>query len=90
MRELRLEISEVFLLDNQFGKALRWADKAISVNNKLGDTFAQKAKVFYYGWDYFNQNPFTIDDRIVAKLSYDNYVIAEKKGIFGSSKKKLV
>ena len=30
-----LEISEVFLLDNQFGKALRWADKAISVNNKL-------------------------------------------------------
>ncbi len=82
-----IEISEVFLLDNQFGKALRWADKAISVNNKLGDTFAQKAKVFYYGWDYFNQNPFTIDDRIVAKLSYDNYVIAEKKGYLGSSKR---
>ncbi len=82
-----IEISEVFLLDNQFGKALRWADKAISVNNKLGDTFAQKAKVFYYGWDYFNQNPFTIDDRIVAKLSYDNYVIADKKGYLGSSKR---
>ena len=47
----------------------------------------RKAKVFYYGWDYFNQNPFTIDDRIVAKLSYDNYVIAEKKGYLGSSRK---
>jgi len=85
---IAIEISEVFLLNNEFGKALRWAEKSVSIDNKLGDTYAQKAKVFYYGWDNYNQNPFTIDDRIVAKLSYDNYVKAESKGYRGASKKK--
>jgi len=83
-----IEISEVFLLNNEFGKALRWADKAVSINSNSGDPYGQKAKVFYYGWDNFNQNPFTVDDRIVAKLSYDNYVKAESKGYRGSSKRK--
>jgi tetratricopeptide (TPR) repeat protein len=85
---IAIEISEVFLLNNEFGKALRWADKSVGIDNKLGDAYAQKAKVFYYGWDNYNQNPFTIDDRIVAKLSYDNYVKAESKGYRGVSKKK--
>ena len=84
---IAIEISEVYLLNNEFGKALRWAEKSVSIDNKLGDTYAQKAKVFYYGWDNYNQNPFTIDDRIVAKLSYDNYVKAESKGYRGASKK---
>ena len=83
-----IEISEVFLLNSEFGKALRWADKAVSINSNSGDPYAQKAKVFYYGWDNFNQNPFTIDDRLVAKLSYDNYVKAESKGYRGASKRK--
>ena len=83
-----IEISEVFLLNNEFGKALRWAEKAVSIDNKLGDAYGQKAKVFYYGWDSFNKNPFTIDDRIVAKLSYNNYVKAESKGFRGNSKRK--
>ena len=85
---IAIEISEVFLLNNEFGKALRWAEKAVSLDNKSGDSYAQKGKVFYYGWDNFNQNPFTIDDRIVAKLSYENYVKAESKGYNGLSKRK--
>jgi tetratricopeptide (TPR) repeat protein len=85
---IAVEISEVFLLNNEFGKALRWAEKSVSIDNKFADAYAQKAKVFYYGWDNYNQNPFTIDDRIVAKLSYDNYVKADLKGYRGTSKKK--
>ena len=86
--EQLLKFLRFFLLNEEYGKALRWADKAVSVDNKSGDAFGQKAKVFYYGWDNFNQNPFTIDDRIVAKLSYNNYVKAESKGFRGNSKRK--
>ena len=31
-----IEISEVFLLNEEYGKALRWADKAVSIDNKSG------------------------------------------------------
>jgi len=41
------------------------------LNNDIGDGFGQKGKVYYYGWDNFRNNPFTTDDRIIAKLSYD-------------------
>ena len=42
--------------------------------------------MYYFGWDNFRQNPFTNDDRIVAKLAYDYFVEAEKKGHNGFSK----
>ena len=33
------------------------------------------------------QNPFSNDDRIVAKLAYDYFLKAEKKGFLGFSKR---
>ena len=42
--------------------------------------------MYYYGWDNFRQNPFTNDDRLIAKLAYDYFVKAEKKGYRGFSK----
>jgi hypothetical protein len=59
----------------------------VSLNNDIGDGFGQKGKVYYYGWDNFRKNPFTADDRIIAKLSYDYFVKAESKGYHGFSKR---
>ena len=84
---IAINISDVYLEANEYGKAVRWADKAISLNGETGTGFGQKGKVYYYGWDNFRQNPFTIDDRIVAKLAYNYFVKAEEKGYRGFSKR---
>ena len=83
---IAIDISEVYLDNNDYRQALRWADKATSLDKNSGDGFGQKGKVYYYGWDNFRQNPFTIDDRIVAKLAYDYFIKAEQKGYQGFSK----
>jgi len=83
---IAIDISDVYLENNNYRQALKWADKAVSLDNKIGDGLGQKGKVYYYGWDNFRQNPFTNDDRLVAKLAYDYFVKAEKKGYRGFSK----
>ncbi|MFL2983762.1 MAG: tetratricopeptide repeat protein [Candidatus Neomarinimicrobiota bacterium] len=81
-----LNISDVYLDKSDYRLALKWADKAVSVDTKSGDGLGQKGKVYYYGWDNYRQNPFTNDDRIVAKLAYDYFIKAEKRGYRGFSK----
>ena len=82
-----ITISNIYLDDNNFRQALKWADKSTSLDNSVGEGYGQKGKVFYYAWQNFRQNPFTIDDRIVAKLAYNYFLMAEKKGYRGFSKK---
>jgi len=79
-------ISDVYIDLQEFGKALRWSDKAISLISNNGDGYGQKGKVYYIGWDSFRQNPFSNDDRIVAKLAYDYFLKAEEKGYRGYTK----
>ena len=81
-----INISDTYLENNEYRQALKWADKAASLINQNGEGFGQKGKVYYYGWDNFRQNPLTLDDRIVAKLAYDYFTKAEKKGFKGFSK----
>ena len=79
-------LSDVYIDLQEFGKALRWSDKAISLISNNGDGYGQKGKVYYIGWDSFRQNPFSTDDRIVAKLAYDYFLKADEKGYRGYSK----
>ena len=83
---IALNISDVYLNNNDYRLALKWADKAVSIDVKSGDGLGQKGKVYYYGWDNFRQNPFTNDDRGVAKLAYNYFLKAEQKGYRGFSK----
>ncbi|MDP6168616.1 MAG: tetratricopeptide repeat protein [Candidatus Marinimicrobia bacterium] len=83
---IAINISDAYLENNDYRQALKWADKAVSLDNKSGNGLGQKGKVYYYGWDNFRQNPFTNDDRLIAKLAYDYFVKAEKKGYRGLSK----
>jgi len=81
-----INISDVYLEDGSYGNALRWADKAISLTDD-GSGLGQKGKVYYYGWNNFRQNPYSTDDRIVAKLAFDYFVKAENSGFNGFSKR---
>ena len=81
-------ISDVYIDNEDFGKALRWADKAISLLKNDGSGYGQKGKVYYKAWDNFRQNPLTIDDRIIASLAYENFLKAEKLKYRGFNKSK--
>ena len=83
---IAIEISDIYLENDDYRQAIKWADKAVSLDNKTGEGLGQKGKVYYYGWDNFRQNPFTNDDRLIAKLAYDYFIKAEKKGYRGFSK----
>ena len=78
-----INISDIYLENDDYRQALKWADKASTLGSKNGEGEGQKGKVYYQGWDNFRQNPFTNDDRIVAKLAYDYFVKAEKKDTMG-------
>jgi len=83
---IAIQISDIYLENDDYRQAIKWADKAVSLENKTGEGLGQKGKVYYYGWDNFRQNPFTNDDRLIAKLAYDYFIKAEKKGYRGFSK----
>lgn len=83
---IAINISNVYLDNSDYRQAIKWADKASDIDSKSAESLGQKGKVYYYGWDNFRQNPFTNDDRIVAKLAYDYFIKAEKKGYRGFSK----
>ncbi|MBT7042026.1 MAG: hypothetical protein HN920_00640 [Candidatus Marinimicrobia bacterium] len=84
---IAVDISDIYIDVGNYSKALRWAEKAMSLSDGNGSGLGQKAKVYFYGWDTFRQNPFSINDRIVAKLAYDYFVKAEDKGFLGFTKR---
>ena len=86
--KISILISDVYIDNQDFGKALRWADKAISLIKNDGSGYGQKGKVYYKAWDNFRQNPLTIDDRIIASLAYENFLKAEKLKYRGFNKAK--
>ena len=85
-----IDISDIYIDSENFGKALRWADKAINLIDNSGKGYGQKGKVYYRGWEIFKQNPLSVDDRIVAKLAYTNFVKAEKLNYLGFNRSKYL
>ena len=88
--KVAIDISDIYIDSENFGKALRWADKAINLIDNSGKGYGQKGKVYYRGWEIFKQNPLSVDDRIVAKLAYKNFVKAEKLNYLGFNRSKYL
>ena len=88
--KVAIDISDIYIDSENFGKALRWADKAINLIDNSGKGYGQKGKVYYRGWEIFKQNPLSVDDRIVAKLAYTNFVKAEKLNYQGFNRSKYL
>ena len=88
--KVAIDISDIYIDSENFGKALRWADKAINLIDNSGKGYGQKGKVYYRGWEIFKQNPLSVDERIVAKLAYTNFVKAEKLNYLGFNRSKYL
>ena len=88
-RDVRVAIntSDAYLDNGDFRQAIKWADKATDIDSKSADALGQKGKVYYYGWDNFRvTDKDRNDDRLVAKLAYNYFIKAEKRGYRGFSK----
>ena len=88
--KVAIDISNIYIDSENYGKALRWADKAINLIDNSGKGYGQKGKVYYKAWETYKQNPLSVDDRIVAKLAYNNFVKAEKLNYRGFSRSKYL
>ena len=86
-QNVAINLSDLYIDLAMFGKALKWAEKSIDLNSESGSGYGQKGKVYYLAWDYLRQNPFSNDDRIVAKLAFDAFSKAEELGYRGFNKK---
>jgi len=86
-----IKISDVNILLQNYGKALRWADKAIQLSTKSGEAYGQKGNVYYKAFQNCRTADISTDDRIVATLAYSYFEKAEEKGFrrFSNSKKWL-
>ena len=88
--KVAIDISDIYIDLENFGKALRWADKAINLIDNSGKGYGQKGEVYYKGWETLKNNPLSVDDRIVAKLAYNNFLKAEKLNYRGFSRSKYL
>ena len=88
--KVAVDISDIYIDSEDYGKASRWADKAVNLIDNGGKGYGQKGKVYYKGWETYKQNPLSVDDRIVAKLAYNNFVKAEKLNYRGFSRSKYL
>ena len=79
-QQLAITISEVNVLAEDFGKAIRWANKAISVDDKNGNAYSQKGNVYYKSFTNCSGGAMTNEDRIVASLALKYLLMAEELG----------
>ena len=72
-----LQVSEVNIASGNFGKAMRWAEKVITLSNS-GEAYAQRGNVYFKALQGCRSADISIDDRIVASLAHDSFIVAEE------------
>ncbi len=89
--QIALKICDVNTTAKNYAKALRWADKAITIEKTNGEIYGSKGDVYYKSFQECRTPTISIDDRIVANLAHQNFVIAEDYGFarFNHSRKWL-
>ncbi len=75
-----LKICNVNTAGQDYAKALRWADKVISMDKNNGESYARKGNVYYKSFQDCRTPTISLDDRIVATLAFNNFNKAEELG----------
>ena len=74
--KVAIQVSDVNIAAGNYGKAMRWAEKAIT-SSKSGEAYGQRGNVYYKSFQECRSTDISIDDRIVASLSYQSFKLAE-------------
>jgi tetratricopeptide (TPR) repeat protein len=78
--QIASRIAEVNIELEDFGKALRWAEKAIQVSNSSGESLGLKGNVYYKSFQVCRTGDISSDDRVVSSLAMKYFLLAEEKG----------
>tara|TARA_B100001964_G_scaffold31230_2_gene32468 strand:+ start:3771 stop:5051 length:1281 start_codon:yes stop_codon:yes gene_type:complete len=86
--QIALKICDVNIANQKYAKALRWADKAISIDKNKGESFGRKGNVYYKSFQDCRSDAISLDDRVVATLAHKNFSKADELGYrsFNNSK----
>jgi tetratricopeptide (TPR) repeat protein len=75
-----IEISKILINKEEFKEALNWAEKAVSISGKHGETIYQRAEVYFAVAEYCSGDPLTFWDKVVYEISWEDYKTASNKG----------
>ena len=75
--KVAIQVSDVNIADGNYGKAMRWAEKAIT-SSKTGEAYGQRGNVYYKAFQECRSSDISIDDRIIASLAQQSFKLAEE------------
>ena len=75
--KVAIQVSDVNIAAGNYGKAMRWAEKAI-ISSKSGEAYGQRGNVYYKSFQECRSTDISIDDRIIASLAYQSFKLAEE------------
>ena len=75
-----IDISKILINKEEFKEALNWAEKAVSISGKQGETIYQRAEVYFAVAEYCSRDPLTFWDKVVYEISWEDYKTASNKG----------
>lgn len=86
--QIALKICDVNITNQSYAKALRWADKAISIDKNNGESYGRKGNVYYKSFQDCRSAAISLDDRIISTLAFNNFEKADANGYkrFNNSK----
>ena len=77
---IALKICDINIANQKYAKALRWADKAISIDKNNGESYGRKGNVYYKSFQDCRSAAISLNDRIVATLAQNNFIKADELG----------
>ena len=77
---MALKICDINIANQKYAKALRWADKAISIDKNNGESYGRKGNVYYKSFQDCRSAAISLNDRIVATLAQNNFIKADELG----------
>ena len=78
--KIALDISEILTGKEQYQDALEWAEKAIGISGSKGETYYQRAEVYFSVAESCSGDPIQFWDKIVYEISWKDYQTAVNKG----------
>ena len=77
---IALKICDVNTANQKYAKALRWAEKAISIDRNNGESYGRKGNVYYKSFQDCRSPAISLDDRVVATFANRNFNKANELG----------
>ena len=77
---IALKICDINIANQKYAKALRWADKAISIDKNNGESYGRKGNVYYKSFQDCRSAAISLGDRIIATLAQNNFIKADELG----------